>query len=445
MENSNVYENLHIRVERTLIRSDDHCFKSISKICQITRRIKNRTQYILRHAQSLFGEKMNHRDVDKYLKQNQPELYRKHPAAIAQRTTQICGAEWKSYFAALRLFKKTPDLFKAKPRAPGYSRCAATTYMGRNAFAISEGMIRFPKELGLPPIPTKVCKQQEFNAPAISTVVREIRIVPTGNCYCIEVIYDASQLYAEGDFCLLLDKKNIVSMDMGIDNLAALASNQPDISPVLINGKVIKSINALYNKDCAVLRSCGNGGHLKAKSIKRYNRIRDYIHRCSRFIVNFCVEHNHGTIVIGKSVDWKQSVNMGTVNNQKFVSIPHATLIDQIKYKASVFGITVIVREESYTSKASALDLDVIPNYGDNVIPLFSGCRTQRGLYKSPKGIINADVNGALNIARKEFGDAVLTPLINGGCVFQPVRISLHRNDAPKVIRTKRIAAQVGC
>lgn len=129
----------------------------------------------------------------------------------------------------------------------------------------------------------------------------------------------------------------------------------------------------------------------------------------------YCVENNIGNIVIGLNRDWKQDINIGKVNNQKFVSIPHAKLIDQIRYKADTVGIKVVVREESYTSKASALDLDTVPTYDSkkkNEVK-FSGRRVKRGLYKTVKGyLLNADVNGAANILRKEIGDGWLRPAL---------------------------------
>ncbi len=120
---------------------------------------------------------------------------------------------------------------------------------------------------------------------------------------------------------------------------------------------------------------------------------------------------------------------MGKVNNQKFVAIPHARFIDKVKYKAQVYGIKVIVREESYTSKASALDFDAIPDYradGESVKGKFSGNRVKRGLYRAADGTeINADINGALNIARKELGDEWLKKQLkaNGGRMNRPVSV----------------------
>ena len=184
---------------------------------------------------------------------------------------------------------------------------------------------------------------------------------------------------------------------------------------------------------------------IKAKSAKRYAQITDYLHKASRYIIHYCQTHNLGTIIIGKNDQWKQSITMGKVNNQKFVSVPHNRLIEQIRYKAQSVGITVIVREESYTSKASALDHDPIPTYGDKkkTKKSFSGKRIKRGLYQSKERyLINADVNGAYNIMRKELGDKV-SPLSNKGCVNHPVRVSFHNVNHPKIMRARKIISVV--
>ncbi|MBL6735342.1 MAG: IS200/IS605 family accessory protein TnpB-related protein, partial [Shewanellaceae bacterium] len=149
----------------------------------------------------------------------------------------------------------------------------------------------------------------------------------------------------------------------------------------------------------------------------------DHLHKVSKRIIDLCLETDTGKIMIGKNKDWKQSINIGKVNNQKFVSIPHAEFIKKIQYKAEAHGIEVVIREESYTSKASAIDLDTIPTYQDSGERIFSGRRIKRGLYKaSCFNLINADVNGALNILRKEIGNAFAKGLFDSGCVFQPMR-----------------------
>ena len=135
------------------------------------------------------------------------------------------------------------------------------------------------------------------------------------------------------------------------------------------------------------------------------------------------------TVCQAVNPQWKTECNLGKVNNQNFVFIPHARFINKVKYKAQSYGIKVIVREESYTFKASALDFDVVPNYGVDEQPVkgkFSGNREKHDLYCTANGTaISADINGALNIARKELGDKWLKKQLkaNGGRMNRPVSV----------------------
>lgn len=135
---------------------------------------------------------------------------------------------------------------------------------------------------------------------------------------------------------------------------------------------------------------------------KRNNRIDNYLHKASRWIIDYLVSEEIGTLVIGKNDQWKQEINLGATTNQNFVSIPHARFIEQLKYKGLLVGITVLIDEESYTSASSFLDLDPIPVYTGGVKHSFSGKRIKRAWYKSKNGkLIHADINASLNITRK--------------------------------------------
>lgn len=154
-------------------------------------------------------------------------------------------------------------------------------------------------------------------------------------------------------------------------------------------------------------------------TMKRNNKIDDYMHKASRLIVDLLLEYNIGTLVIGKNDGWKQEVNIGKVNNQNFTSIPHSKFIKMLEYKCRLVGIDVILQEESYTSKCSLVDLEPIEHRDEYV-----GRRISRGLFKSKDGIIiNADINGSGNIMRKAIPNCLTTNGIEG-FVVSPVRIT---------------------
>jgi IS605 OrfB family transposase len=195
-----------------------------------------------------------------------------------------------------------------------------------------------------------------------------------------------------------------------------LTSNKCGLKPQIINGRPLKSINQFYNKKLSEYKSklpfknkeqLKTSKRIKRLTTKRNCKIEDYLHKASKLVVDFCIINQIGRIVIGKNKQWKTESNIGDKNNQNFVQIPFNKLISMIEYKARLKGIVLIVREESYTSKASFLDSDNIPVYKKEKEYTFSGKRIKRGLYKSKKGlIINADVNGGYNIIRKAFPNA---------------------------------------
>lgn len=417
-----------LRTERILIKPSDPNFRAVALVCREAKTIYNCASYLMR--QSFFdGKLIAWAAADKQLKSEVAghPAYSRIPNAMSQAIIKKLGDDWKGYFAALTEWKKAPDKFKAKPKMPGYARNSKTAIMPFQHLSCVNSAIQFPKKTGITPIRIHCCDKQVLKAKGKDQVILEIRFVPHGSCYWLEVVYEKSNV-KDDKGAVLLDHHKHLALDLGINNLATLVSDQPGFVPVLINGKTMKSVNHLYNKDVAKLRAKGHSKLIEAKSVSRFCWINDHFHKASNFVIQACLKHDIGTVVIGYNPGWKQDVDIGKVNNQKFVIIPHAKLIEQIRYKAEAYGIQVIVREESYTSKASALDLDPVPAYTPGGLkPTFSGRRVKRGLYRASNGReINADVNGALNILRKEIGDRFLQAVADEGLVFRPKRMTLR-------------------
>ena len=418
------------RTERILIKPSDANYSAVARICREAKTVHNCANYRMR--QSFFdGKLIPWATADKLLKRGFSEhpSYSELPAVMSQAIIKRIGSDWSGYFSALAEWKKNPGKFKARPRIPGYSKQSKTAIMPFKDMSCRDGFLIFPKKAELKPIKVNCCKNQILKAKGDDQIILEIRFVPHGSCYWLEVVYRLQATDVAGKESVLLDKKKHLSIDLGINNLATLVSDQPGFCPVLINGRVVKSVNHLYNRDVAKLRSKGHKKLIEARAVKRFCWINDHFHKASRLVIQTCLDHDFGTLVIGHNPGWKQDVNIGKVNNQKFVSIPHAKLIEQIRYKAEEYGIQVIVREESYTSKASALDLDPLPNYDSKsgAKHRFSGRRVKRGLYQAASGLqLNADVNGALNILRKEIGDSFFKAVADEGNVFRPKRVTLR-------------------
>ncbi len=239
----------------------------------------------------------------------------------------------------------------------------------------------------------------------------------------IEVVYESVEVKLD------LSESDVASVDLGVNNLATVTSNKKGFQPFIINGRPVKSINQFYNYKTGKLQSelkeTKSSNRIKRLSTKRNFKIDDYLHKTSRYIINHLIGWEIGILVIGNNPNWKQGINLGQKNNQNFVQIPFFKLIEQLKYKAKLVGIKVIINEESYTSKASFLDWDDLPVYQKGVKHGFSGKRVKRGLYKASNGVkYNADVNGSLNILRK----AVPNAFSNGieGVVVHPVKVTLN-------------------
>jgi IS605 OrfB family transposase len=211
---------------------------------------------------------------------------------------------------------------------------------------------------------------------------KQVVITPKAFGFVIEVQYENEKKEK-----VKYDKDKICTIDIGLNTLAAITLDQK--RPILVNGRILKSINQWYNK-----RPC------KTRLRKRYWRIENYFHHVSKLIVDLCVKENVGKIIIGKNDGWKNKINLGKKTNQAFCMIPTYLLLEKIKYKAAMVGVDVVFTEESYTSKASFYDRDSLPRYGDAKVE-FSGKRKHRGLYVSNGFAINADINGSLNIGRK--------------------------------------------
>ena len=195
----------------------------------------------------------------------------------------------------------------------------------------------------------------------------------------------------------------------------------------MFNGKQIKAKNQYFNKEISRLKSCLSNNQKSSKQIKnlynkRNNQLTDIFHKLSKRIVNLLVENKIGNLVVGYNKGWKDSINLGKRNNQTFVSISYEKLINYLKYKCEMIGINLIINEESYTSKCDSLALEEIKKH-----EAYLGKRIKRGLFQSSIGkLINADVNGSLNILRKVVNDSeIISKIINSGWLFRPIRVNI--------------------
>lgn len=234
----------------------------------------------------------------------------------------------------------------------------------------------------------------------------------------MEVVYDRPIEQKDVDPAL------IASIDLGVNNLAAITANKPGFVPLLVNGRPLKSVNQRYNKRRAKMQSALPQDTITSRALDemtdhRTRAIHSYGHTASRTIIDLLVKEGIGTLVIGKNEGWKQEVKMGKQNNQAFVFIPHARFIEMLTYKAALVGIQVITIGESHTSKCSFLDLEPLRHHDQ-----YLGKRMTRGMFRAKDGtLINADINGSYNILRRYAPDAFSHGI--AGCLLRPVPLRL--------------------
>ena len=381
-------------VEKHMISKTDARFELIDRAAFASKNLYNAALYEIRQHFIFAGKYLNYNQMDKRMQKH--EAYRLLPRKVSQQVLKLLDKNWASYFAAIKAYEEDPSKFRGRPKLPGYKDKKA----GRNVLvytiqaisktALRNGIIK-PSQLGIE------IRTRHRN-------VDQVRIVPKkSGCYIVEVVYTEVEVQEEVNHSL------VAAIDIGVNNLVALTSNKRGFVPRLVNGRPIKSVNQYYNKRVSKMQKSMSSNHHTSRKIervaaKRTRRIDHYMHTASRRIIDLLVAEGIGTLVIGKNAGWKQECKMSRKNNQHFVQLPHARFIDMLTYKAKLVGIEVLVQEESYTSRASFLDLDPIPVYGEKDADKvkFNGRRITRGMYKSKSGRnLSADINGSYNIMRK--------------------------------------------
>ena len=345
---------------------------------------------------------------------------------MAQQILKEVDGSFKSFFGLLKLAKKGKYAFKD---------CRLPNYLPKDGYTtLVIGFIRLnDNKLILPFSNTykKTHKRVEITIPPIllDKKVKEIRIIPKANARFFEIQY----IYEVECVQRNLNTNNALALDLGINNLVTAVSSNG--SSFIIDGKRLKSINQWYNKHNAYLQSIKDKQMIgrrptnrqKANTRDRNNKVNDYMNKTARIIVNFCINNDIGTLVVGYNETFQRGSDMGKSNNQTFLNIPYGQLRSKLEYLCQLNGIVFVKQEESYTSKSSFWDRDDIPIYNnDNPKDYtFSGKRIKRGMYQCSNGkCLNADVNGALNILRKS-NVVSLERLYTRGEVDTPVRIRI--------------------
>lgn len=352
----------------------------------------------------LYSVRQYYFENKKYLNYNQNynllkehEIYKLLGAKTSQNVLKEIEQDFNSFFELLKL--KNNGQYNKDVHVPRYLDKSGFHEILIDKFTISKGKIKIYMSKEFEQLYGKIYVKVPNNL--LDKEIVTVRLIPIHNCQYFEVHYTYKVDCNE----VKLDKSKCLAIDFGLNNLCTCSENNG--KSFIIDGRYLKSINQYTNKQNAYLKSIlDKAGLLSSKRInslwyKRNNQIEDYLNKTANFIMNYCLKNNIGTLIIGFNEEMKQNINIGKINNQNFVNIPIARLKNKLLNKCEYYKIDYIIQEESFTSKASFLDNDIVPNLSNSKYE-FSGKRIKRGLYQSANGtLINADVNAALNIIRK--------------------------------------------
>lgn len=393
------------RAEQQIIRKNSPIYNVVDQYCFYSKNVYNQANYIIRQEFINNGNKLSAYDVQKLM---QPmDCYKDCGSQAAQKTIQLVDKEWKSYFIAIKDWKKNPSKYFGMPKLPKYlQKDGRQVYMLKNIqCSLKEGQFR----ISFKPFGGYTVKTHAEGK------LMQCRFVPKANYYVMEIVYEIEVPD------VMKERIRVCSIDLGIENLVTMVNNVGS-QPVVIKGGAIKSINQFYNKRKAKMQSrlkkeTGRdwSKNLQKLTDKRYKKIKYLMHCTSKKVVDYCVENNIDTLIIGLNKKWKQE----NKNKQNFTYIPFDIFIGQIQSKCEEYGIEVVMTEEAYTSGTSFLDKEqpTKENYNKER-------RVHRGLFVANCGKkINADVNGAYQIMKKVVPDAFSKGIEGAGS--HPIRLEI--------------------
>ena len=350
-------------------------------MCFFSKNLYNVTLYNIR--QYYFTEKKHLRYESNYHVTKDNENYKLLQAGVSQQTMKIVDRAFQSFFALIEKARRGEYRFQ-DIKLPKYRDKGSlfNLVLQSNAISIKNGFLTVPMSMAFKQIYGN--EKIKIKVPERVPVkkIKEIRIIPivNGKKFKIQYVYEIEEEN------LNLNQSETLAIDIGLENLATCISTVG--TSFLMNGRAIKSINRLWNKRRAELQSrLPKNRHtsnlIRRLTLKRNNRVNDCIKKTARYIVNHCIENNIGTIVCGYNPDFKRGINLGRETNQQFTQISFGSLREQLENLCRRYGMNYLEQEESYTSKASFLDLDEIPKYNaDNPKEYqFSGKRIHRFRY----------------------------------------------------------------
>ena len=401
--------------QQIIINNKHRYFSMLDMLCFKSKNLYNTCLYHIRQHYLNTKSYLNYYSLNRqFTSEHNFDYYNMPYAQCAQQVLKQVDKQYVSFYKALKSIKMKGK----KVRLPKYK----DKENGRNIVIYTNQCFRLKDNI----ITLRIDNEHKITFNTDKTDIQQVRIIPRGDHIVIEIIYNKKYKIKENN-------DRFGSIDLGLNNLATFTSNV--CQSIIYDGKQLKAINHFYNKRRGELQSKlsknsnkNNNNKYNSKRIrhityKRNNKVKDYLHKISRMIVEYMETNNLNTLFVGKNNGWKDSLQLGKMNNQNFVSIPYNMLIQMLEYKCKLAGINFIILNEAYTSKCSFIDNEKICKHD-----IYIGKRISRGLFKTMNGlIVNADINGSFNIMRLgiqkcNYDVSNLIP-IDMRYVYNPIRI----------------------
>jgi len=323
----------------------------------------------------------------------------------------------KSWVRALKEYKVNPNKFRGRPGLPKPKKLRNLARFSVVVPCVIEGRKLFLK-LRKGEKPLEVLLPEGF-----SYKVKEVRLVYDMDWIEAHVVYEK-----EISVCSVGVYQ--AGIDIGLDNLVSVVSDNPELRSFIVSGKEMKSYGRWFNKKRAeiqshmdiILNRIKREKDIERKRVleKHYEwlkkclwnlykardrKLDNWVHQVTRRLADLLYETGHRIVYIGKDAIDKTGINLGRRVNEQYVGIPHRKFVNALTYKCQELGVEVVEVDERYTSKASPISDDVVKVQNRRVNGKevqFSGKRVSRGLYKDLKlsKVFNADLVGALNILK---------------------------------------------
>jgi putative transposase len=408
--------------QKNQIRNLDRAeFLALRELCRLSKNLYNVGLYTVR--QYYFQEHKHLRYESAYHLCKENENYRLLNTDIAQQTLKVVDRTFHSFYGLISAVKA--GSYQQKVRLPHYLPKDGYFVLILPRIKVKDGRFTVPmsnafkKQFGSISLP--------FPDRLNPKTLKEVRIHPKYDARFFEVEF-VSKVESQAVETV---QDSAISIDLGLDNLATCVDTSG--ASFIVDGRRLKSINQWFNKENARLQSIKDKQKIERLTerqarlfVNRNNQVRDYLNKAAKLIIDHCITNKISKVIVGFNLGMKQEINIGSRNNQNFVQIPFHSFRGKLKALCERYGLTYQEQEESYTSKASALDGDDLPTYNADkpATYQFSGKRVKRGLYRTKDGhLVNADCNGAANIGRKSKQNGFTG--LSRGCLAQPLRVKV--------------------